>query len=60
MVSKLLGIRTGLYVGVGTGTMENFMAGGWNGMKMESLLFRAIIDMVKSMGNGGSGMRMDE
>ena len=36
------------------------MAGGWNGMKMESLLFRDIIDMVKSMGNGGSGMRMDE
>jgi hypothetical protein len=29
-------------------------------MKMESLLFRAIIDMVKSMENGGSGMKMDE
>jgi hypothetical protein len=40
--------------------MENFMAGGWNGMKMESLLFRAIIDMERSMENGGSGTNMDE
>ena len=35
------------------------MGVGWNGMKMESLLSRGTIDMAKSMGNGGSGMRME-
>ena len=35
------------------------MGAGWNGMKMESLRFRGITGMVRSMASGGSGMKMD-